>query len=124
MIDVIVPVIPNELLDENTIYLINPSHSFVVRGSLGDSGTTGREIVADTYGGTGRIGGGCFSSKDPTKVDRSASYYCRYIANNIVAHDLAHKCEIQVAYAIGKSKTISVMVDIFGTAALCNEEIS
>lgn len=123
MKEVINPVLPDELLDENTIYLINPSGSFVLGGSFGDSGTTGRKIVVDTYGGMGRIGGGCFSSKDPSKVDRSAAYYCRYVAKNIVAHGLADKCEIQVAYAIGKVKPVSIMVDTFGTGRCSDEEI-
>ncbi|MEG0735545.1 MAG: methionine adenosyltransferase [Longicatena sp.] len=123
MRDVISQVIPDELLDEDTIYLINPSGSFVVGGSFGDSGTTGRKIVVDTYGGMGRIGGGCFSSKDPSKVDRSAAYYCRYVAKNIVAHGLARKCEIQVAYAIGKVKPVSIMVDCFGTGTCGDDEI-
>lgn len=123
MKDVITPVIPDELLDEDTIYLINPSGSFVLGGSFGDSGTTGRKIVVDTYGGMGRIGGGCFSSKDPSKVDRSAAYYCRYVAKNIVAHGLASKCEIQVAYAIGKVKPVSIMVDTFGTGTCSDEEL-
>lgn len=123
MKEVITPVIPDELLDENTIYLINPSGSFVVGGSFGDSGTTGRKIVVDSYGGMGRIGGGCFSSKDPSKVDRSAAYYCRYVAKNIVAHNLASKCEIEVAYAIGKVKPVSIMIDTFGTGTRSDEEI-
>ena len=123
MKDVITPVIPDELLDEDTIYLINPSGSFVMGGSFGDSGTTGRKIVVDSYGGMGRIGGGCFSSKDPSKVDRSAAYYCRYVAKNIVAHQLASKCEVQVAYAIGKVKPVSIMVDTFGTGNKCDEDI-
>lgn len=123
MKEVITPVIPDELLDENTIYLINPSGSFVVGGSFGDSGTTGRKIVVDSYGGMGRIGGGCFSSKDPSKVDRSAAYYCRYVAKNIVAHNLARKCEIEVAYAIGKVKPVSIMIDTFGTGTRSDEEI-
>ena len=123
MKDVITPVIPDELLDEDTIYLINPSGSFVMGGSFGDSGTTGRKIVVDSYGGMGRIGGGCFSSKDPSKVDRSAAYYCRYVAKNIVAHQLASKCEVQVAYAIGKVKPVSIMVDSFGTGNKSDEEI-
>lgn len=123
MRDVITPVIPDELLDEDTIYLINPSGSFIVGGSFGDSGTTGRKIVVDTYGGMGRIGGGCFSSKDPSKVDRSAAYYCRYVAKNIVAHGLADKCEIQVAYAIGKVKPVSIMVDTFGTGTCSDAEL-
>lgn len=123
MKEVIIPVIPDELLDEDTIYLINPSGSFVVGGSFGDSGTTGRKIVVDSYGGMGRIGGGCFSSKDPSKVDRSAAYYCRYVAKNIVAHNLASKCEIEVAYAIGKVKPVSIMIDTFGTGTRSDEEI-
>lgn len=123
MKEVITPVIPDELLDEDTIYLINPSGSFVVGGSFGDSGTTGRKIVVDSYGGMGRIGGGCFSSKDPSKVDRSAAYYCRYVAKNIVAHNLASKCEIEVAYAIGKVKPVSIMIDTFGTGTRSDEEI-
>ncbi len=123
MKEVITPVIPDELLDEDTIYLINPSGSFVVGGSFGDSGTTGRKIVVDSYGGMGRIGGGCFSSKDPSKVDRSAAYYCRYVAKNIVAHNLARKCEIEVAYAIGKVKPVSIMIDTFGTGTRSDEEI-
>lgn len=123
MNEVITPVIPDQLLDMDTIYLINPSGSFVVGGSFGDSGTTGRKIVVDTYGGMGRIGGGCFSSKDPSKVDRSAAYYCRYVAKNIVANHLAKRCEVQVAYAIGKVKPVSIMVDTFGTGIYCDEEI-
>lgn len=123
MKEVIEPCIESSLVDENTKYLINPSGSFVLGGSFGDSGTTGRKIVCDTYGGMGRIGGGCFSSKDPTKVDRSAAYYCRYVAKNIVAHKLAKKCEIQVAYAIGKSHPVSLMVDTFGTGVKSDAEI-
>lgn len=123
MKEVISPVIPDDLLDEDTIYLINPSGSFIQGGSFGDSGTTGRKIVVDSYGGMGRIGGGCFSSKDPSKVDRSAAYYCRYVAKNIVAHNLASKCEVQVAYAIGKVKPVSIMVDTFGTGKCSDDEI-
>lgn len=123
MEEVIRPAIDEKLVDENTKYLINPSGSFILGGSFGDSGTTGRKIVCDTYGGMGRIGGGCFSSKDPTKVDRSAAYYCRYVAKNIVAHKLARKCEVQVAYAIGKSEPVSLMVETFGTSAKSEEEI-
>lgn len=123
MNDVIKPVIDVQLVDEKTKYLINPSGSFVVGGSFGDSGTTGRKIVCDTYGGMGRIGGGCFSSKDPSKVDRSAAYYCRYVAKNIVANKLAKKCEIQVAYAIGKSHPVSLCVDTFGTGVTSDEEL-
>ena len=123
MNDVIAPVISKELVDENTKYLINPSGSFVLGGSFGDSGTTGRKIVCDTYGGWGRIGGGCFSSKDPSKVDRSAAYYCRYVAKNIVANHLADRCEIEVAYAIGKSQPVSLCVDTFGTGVKSDEEL-
>lgn len=123
MKEVITPIIPDELLDEETRYLINPSGSFIVGGSFGDSGTTGRKIVVDTYGGMGRIGGGCFSSKDPSKVDRSAAYYCRYVAKNIVAHQLARKCEIQVAYAIGKVKPVSILLNTFGTGVMSDETL-
>jgi S-adenosylmethionine synthetase len=123
MNEVIKPSIPAEMLDENTKYLINPSGSFVVGGSFGDSGTTGRKIVCDTYGGKGHIGGGCFSSKDPTKVDRSAAYYSRYVAKNIVAAGLAHEAEVQVAYAIGKKEPVSICVDTFGTGKISDEEI-
>ncbi|MFV0381688.1 MAG: methionine adenosyltransferase [Breznakia sp.] len=120
---VIAPCIDEALIDEHTKFLINPSGSFVVGGSFSDSGTTGRKIVVDTYGGMGRIGGGCFSSKDPTKVDRSAAYYARYVAKNIVANHLADRCEIQVAYAIGKSKPVSLMVDTFHTGKVSDEAI-
>lgn len=119
MNEVINKVIPDHLIDNHTKYLINPSGSFIVGGSFGDSGTTGRKIICDTYGGMGRIGGGCFSSKDPTKVDRSAAYYCRYVAKNIVANGYAKKCEIQVAYAIGKAEPVSLFIDTFHTG---NEE--
>ncbi len=123
MKEVIQKVIDPKLVDADTKYLINPSGSFVLGGSFGDSGTTGRKIVVDTYGGMGRIGGGCFSSKDPSKVDRSAAYYCRYVAKNIVAHQLARKCEVQVAYAIGKAQPVSIMVDTFGTGTKADAEI-
>ncbi len=123
MEEVILPSIEKEMIDEQTKFLINPSGSFVVGGSFGDSGTTGRKIVCDTYGGMGRIGGGCFSSKDPTKVDRSAAYYCRYVAKNIVANGLAKRCEVQVAYAIGKSEPVSLCVDTFGTGVKSDEEL-
>lgn len=123
MNEVILPCVEPELIDENTKYLINPSGSFIVGGSFGDSGTTGRKIVCDTYGGMGRIGGGCFSSKDPTKVDRSAAYYCRYVAKNIVANGLAERCEVEVAYAIGKSEPVSLCVDTFGTGVKSDEEL-
>lgn len=121
--NVISPTIPKELFDENTKFLINPSGSFIIGGSFGDSGTTGRKIVCDTYGGYSRVGGGCFSSKDPTKVDRSAAYYCRYVAKNIVAQGLANKCEIGVSYAIGKKEPISIFVETFGTGKVSNEEL-
>lgn len=121
--EVIDAVIPASMLDENTKYFINPSGSFVVGGSFGDSGTTGRKIVCDTYGGMGHIGGGCFSSKDPTKVDRSAAYYARWVAKNIVANGLADKAEVEVAYAIGRNEPVSICVDTFGTGKMSDEEI-
>lgn len=120
---VIDPVIPAELLDDKTKYFINPSGSFVVGGSFGDSGTTGRKIVCDTYGGMGHIGGGCFSSKDPTKVDRSAAYYARWVAKNLVANGLADKAEVQVAYAIGRKEPVSILVDTFGTGKVSDKEM-
>ena len=123
MNEVIKPCIDEKYLDENTKYFINPSGSFVVGGSWGDSGTTGRKIVCDTYGGRGRIGGGCFSSKDPTKVDRSAAYYSRYVAKNIVANGLARRCEVEVAYAIGKAQPVSLCVDTFGTGKFDDEKL-
>lgn len=121
--EVIEKTIPKYLLDSQTKYLINPSGSFVVGGSFGDSGTTGRKIICDTYGGMGRIGGGCFSSKDPSKVDRSAAYYCRYVAKNVVANDLADKCEIQVSYVIGKEDPISIYIDTFGSEKVSKDKI-
>ncbi len=107
--------VPAQLLDENTKYLINPTGRFVVGGPQGDSGVTGRKIIVDTYGGVGRHGGGAFSGKDPTKVDRSAAYAARYVAKNIVAAGIAKRCEVQLAYAIGVAKPVSVLVDTFGT---------
>lgn len=121
--EVILPVIQKDLVDENTKYLINPSGSFVVGGSWGDSGTTGRKIVVDTYGGYAPIGGGCFSSKDPTKVDRSAAYYARYVCRNIVANGLADKCQLQLSYAIGKAEPTSVYVQSFNTSRYSDDEL-
>ncbi len=123
MNEVIRPVVNPELTDENTRYLINPSGSFVVGGSWGDSGTTGRKIVVDSYGGYAPIGGGCFSSKDPTKVDRSAAYFARYVCRNIVANKLAHKCQVQLSYAIGEPQPLSVNVQSFGTSQYSDEEL-
>ena len=117
-------VIPKELLDEKTKYYINPTGRFVIGGPLGDSGLTGRKIIVDTYGGYARHGGGAFSGKDPTKVDRSACYMARHLAKNVVANGYAKKCEIQLSYAIGVAKPISVFVDTFGTSSIPEEEIS
>ena len=115
---VIRPVIPSHLLDEHTRYFINPTGRFVIGGPQGDSGLTGRKIIVDTYGGIGRHGGGAFSGKDPTKVDRSAAYAARWVAKNIVAAGLAKRCELQLAYAIGVAEPVSVMVDTFGTGTV------
>jgi S-adenosylmethionine synthetase len=115
--------IPKNLLDKNTRYLINPTGRFVIGGPEGDSGLTGRKIIVDTYGGMGRHGGGCFSGKDPSKVDRSAAYMGRYVAKNIVAAGLAERCEIQFAYAIGYPEPVSVSVDTFGTSKVSQEAI-
>ena len=116
-------VVPQNMLDDNTKYYINPTGRFAIGGSLGDSGLTGRKIIVDTYGGYSRHGGGAFSGKDATKVDRSASYMARFIAKNIVANGYAKKCEIQLSYAIGIAKPISIYVDTFGTATIPEEEI-
>lgn len=116
-------VVDPKWITPDTKYFINPSGSFIVGGSFGDSGTTGRKIVVDTYGGMGRIGGGCFSSKDPSKVDRSAAYYSRYVAKNLVAAKLAERCEIQLSYAIGQTHPISIMIDTFNTNLVELEEI-
>jgi len=120
---VIKPVVPADLLDDNTRYFVNPTGRFFIGGPQGDAGLTGRKIIVDTYGGMARHGGGAFSGKDPTKVDRSAAYAARYVAKNIVAAGLADKVEIQLAYAIGVAKPVSIMVDTFGTGKIAEEKI-
>ncbi|MBZ5628428.1 MAG: methionine adenosyltransferase [Acidobacteriia bacterium] len=120
---VIQAVIPAEMLDADTIYHINPTGRFVIGGPMGDTGLTGRKIIVDTYGGMGRHGGGAFSGKDPTKVDRSAAYMARYIAKNIVAAGLADRCEVQLAYAIGVAEPVSVLVETFGTGRIAPEKL-
>jgi S-adenosylmethionine synthetase len=122
--DVVKRVVPSEFLDAHTVYHINPTGKFVVGGPQGDCGLTGRKIIVDTYGGYGRHGGGAFSGKDPSKVDRSAAYMTRYIAKNIVAAELAKRCEVQVAYAIGVADPVSVLVDTFGTGAVPDDRIA
>jgi S-adenosylmethionine synthetase len=119
---IILPVLPKELV-KNPVYHVNPTGRFVTGGPQGDAGLTGRKIIVDTYGGYSRHGGGAFSGKDPTKVDRSAAYAARYIAKNIVAAKLAKKCEIQLAYAIGVADPVSIHIDTFGTGQLPNSEI-
>lgn len=121
---VIKPIVPAEMLDENTKYYINPTGRFVIGGPQGDAGLTGRKIIVDTYGGMARHGGGAFSGKDPSKVDRSAAYAARYVAKNIVAAGLADKCEIQLAYAIGVAQPVSVLVETFGTGKIDEEKIA
>jgi S-adenosylmethionine synthetase len=121
--EVIEKVIPKELLSDNVKYLINPTGRFVMGGPLADAGLTGRKIIVDTYGGMGRHGGGAFSGKDPSKVDRSAAYFARYMAKNIVAAELAERCEVQLAYAIGVAEPVSLMVEAFGTNTVAIEKI-
>ena len=121
---VIVPNLPGRLLDEHTRYLVNPTGRFVIGGPHGDSGLTGRKIICDTYGGYASHGGGAFSGKDPTKVDRSAAYAARYVAKNVVASGMADACEVQLAYAIGVAKPVSIMVDTRGTGALSDDKIA
>ncbi|MEQ1719610.1 MAG: methionine adenosyltransferase [Nitrosomonas sp.] len=121
--EIIKPVLPKEMIDSNTQYLINPTGRFVVGGPMGDCGLTGRKIIVDSYGGTAHHGGGAFSGKDPSKVDRSATYAGRYVAKNIVAAGIASKCEVQVAYAIGVAKPVSLMVNTFGTGKIDDERI-
>lgn len=120
---VILPVVPAKLLDDNTKYFINPTGRFVIGGPQGDAGLTGRKIIVDTYGGYARHGGGAFSGKDPTKVDRSGAYAARYVAKNIVAAGLADKCEVQLAYAIGVARPVSISIDTFGTGKIPEEKL-
>jgi S-adenosylmethionine synthetase len=121
--EIIKPVLPKEMLQGNVRYLVNPTGRFVVGGPHGDCGLTGRKIIVDTYGGAAHHGGGAFSGKDPSKVDRSAAYACRYVAKNVVAAGLADRCEVQVAYAIGVAKPVSLMVHTYGTGRIAEEKI-
>jgi S-adenosylmethionine synthetase len=121
--EIIKPVIPDHMLTHDTKYFINPTGRFVIGGPMGDSGLTGRKIIVDTYGGAAHHGGGAFSGKDPSKVDRSAAYAGRYVAKNIVAAGLAKKCEVQIAYAIGVARPVSMMVNTFGTGKISDEKI-
>ncbi|MBP3651887.1 MAG: methionine adenosyltransferase domain-containing protein, partial [Clostridia bacterium] len=118
------PILPADMLDENTKYFVNPTGRFVVGGPQGDSGLTGRKIIVDTYGGYAHHGGGAFSGKDPSKVDRSAAYAMRHVAKNLVAAGLAKKCEVGVAYAIGVAKPVSVFVDSYGTGAFADDKLA
>ena len=122
--EVIYPIVPENLIDENTKFFINPTGRFVIGGPHGDTGLTGRKIIVDTYGGYSRHGGGAFSGKDPTKVDRSAAYAARYVAKNIVAAGLAEQCEVEIAYAIGVAKPVSVLIDTFSTGKVSDEKLS
>ncbi len=122
--EIIKPVLPKEMLTAKTRYLVNPTGRFVVGGPSGDCGLTGRKIIVDTYGGAAHHGGGAFSGKDPSKVDRSAAYAGRYVAKNIVAAGLATRCEVQVAYAIGVAKPVSMMVETFGTGRIADDRIA
>jgi S-adenosylmethionine synthetase len=124
MDEVVRPVLPGKLVSNKTKFFINPTGRFVVGGPMGDSGLTGRKIIVDTYGGMGRHGGGAFSGKDPSKVDRSACYYARYIAKNVVAAGLARRCEVQVAYAIGVAEPVSLLVHTFGTGTVAEDRLA
>ena len=123
MEEVIKHTVPAELLDAKTNYYVNPTGRFVIGGPMGDSGLTGRKIIVDTYGGMGRHGGGAFSGKDPSKVDRSAAYYARYIAKNLVAAGLCTRCEVQLAYAIGVARPVSIRVESFGTGKVSDARL-
>ncbi|RQW10757.1 methionine adenosyltransferase, partial [candidate division KSB1 bacterium] len=123
MDEIILPVLPKEWVHKGTKFFINPTGRFIVGGPVGDCGLTGRKIIVDTYGGMARHGGGAFSGKDPTKVDRSAAYMCRYVAKNIVAAGLAERCEIQVSYAIGVAEPTSISIETFGTGQIAEERL-